>query len=32
VIHMADRHGVDSLDDLAKLTNHNIKRLLGEPA
>jgi len=32
VIHMADRHGVDNLDDLAKLTNHNIKRLLGEPA
>jgi DNA polymerase-3 subunit epsilon len=32
VIHMANRHGVDSLDDLAKLTNHNIKRLLGEPA
>ena len=32
VIHMANRHGVDNLDDLAKLTNHNIKRLLGEPA
>jgi len=32
VIHMANRHGVDSLDELAKLTNHNIKRLLGEPA
>jgi DNA polymerase-3 subunit epsilon len=32
VIHMAGRHGVDTLDDLAKLTNHNIKRLLGEPA
>jgi DNA polymerase-3 subunit epsilon len=32
VLHMADRHGVDNLDDLAKLTNHNIKRLLGEPA
>lgn len=32
VIHMADRHGVDNLDDLAKLTNHNIKRILGEPA
>jgi len=32
VIHMANRHGVDNLDELAKLTNHNIKRLLGEPA
>lgn len=32
VIHMAERHEVDNLDDLAKLTNHNIKRLLGEPA
>jgi len=32
VIHMANRHGVNSLDELAKLTNHNIKRLLGEPA
>jgi len=32
VIHMANRHGVDNLDDLAKLTNHTIKRLLGEPA
>lgn len=32
VIHMANRHGVDNLDDLAKLTNHNIKCLLGEPA
>lgn len=32
VLHMADRHGVDNLDDLAKLTNHNIKHLLGEPA
>lgn len=32
VLHMADRHGVDNLDELAKLTNHNIKHLLGEPA
>jgi len=32
VIHMANRHGVDNLDELAKLTNHTIKRLLGEPA
>ncbi len=32
VLHIADRHGVDNLDELAKLTNHNIKHLLGEPA
>lgn len=29
-IHMADRHGVTSLDELAKLTNHKIKSLLPE--
>jgi DNA polymerase-3 subunit epsilon len=32
VIHMADRHGVSSLDELAKLTNHKIKSLRPEPA
>jgi len=32
VIHMADRHGVSSLDELAKLTNHKIKSLLPESA
>lgn len=30
VIHMANRHGVSSLDELAKLTNHTIKRLIPE--
>lgn len=28
VIHMAARHGVETLDELAKLTNHKIKNLL----
>jgi DNA polymerase-3 subunit epsilon len=32
VIHMADRHGVSSLDELAKLTNHKIKSLRPEQA
>jgi DNA polymerase-3 subunit epsilon len=32
VIHMADRHGVCSLDELAKLTNHKIKSLRPESA
>ncbi len=32
VIHMADRHGVSSLDELAELTNHKIKSLRPEPA
>lgn len=32
VIHMADRHGVSSLDELAKLTNHKIKSLRLESA
>jgi DNA polymerase-3 subunit epsilon len=32
VIHMADRHGVSSLDELAKLTNHKIKSLKPESA
>jgi DNA polymerase-3 subunit epsilon len=32
VIHMADRHGVSSLDELAKLTNHKIKSLRPESA
>ena len=32
VIHMADRHGVSSLDDLADLTNHKIKSLRPESA
>ena len=32
VIHMADRHGVSNLDELAKLTNHKIKSLRPEPA
>lgn len=32
VLHMANRHGVDNLDELAELTNHKIKHLLGEPA
>lgn len=27
VIHMANRHGVDSLEELAKATNHKIKEL-----
>jgi DNA polymerase-3 subunit epsilon len=30
VIHMADRHGVSSLDELAELTNHKIKSLRPE--
>jgi DNA polymerase-3 subunit epsilon len=32
VIHMADRHGVSSLDALAELTNHKIKSLRPESA
>lgn len=32
VIHMADRHGVSSLDELAKLTNHKIRGLRAESA
>jgi DNA polymerase-3 subunit epsilon len=32
VIHMADRHGVSSLDELAELTNHKIKSLRPESA
>ncbi|MFM1846025.1 MAG: hypothetical protein RIS19_498 [Actinomycetota bacterium] len=32
VIHMADRHGVSSLDELAELTNHKIKSLRPEAA
>jgi DNA polymerase-3 subunit epsilon len=32
VIHMADRHGVSSLDELAELTNHKIKSLRPEQA
>jgi DNA polymerase-3 subunit epsilon len=32
VIHMADRHGVSSLDELAELTNHKIKSLKPESA
>jgi DNA polymerase-3 subunit epsilon len=32
VIHMADRHGVSSLDELAQLTNHKIKSLRPESA
>jgi DNA polymerase-3 subunit epsilon len=32
VIHMADRHGVSSLDELAKFTNHKIKSLRPESA
>ena len=32
VIHMADRHGVSSLDELAELTNHKIKTLRPEQA
>jgi DNA polymerase-3 subunit epsilon len=32
VIHMADRHGVSSLDELASLTNHKIKSLKPERA
>ena len=32
VIHMADRHGVSTLDELAKLTNHKIKSLRPESA
>ena len=32
VIHMADRHGVSSLDELAKLTNHTIKSLRPKPS
>jgi DNA polymerase-3 subunit epsilon len=32
VIHMADRHGVSSLDELAELTNHKIKSLGPESA
>jgi DNA polymerase-3 subunit epsilon len=32
VIHMADRHGVSSLDKLAELTNHKIKSLRPEQA
>jgi DNA polymerase-3 subunit epsilon len=30
VIHMANRHGVYSLDELAKLTNHTLKSLVPE--
>ena len=30
VIHMSHRHGVSSLDELAKLTNHTIKNLVPE--
>jgi DNA polymerase-3 subunit epsilon len=30
VIHMANRHGVSSLDELAKLTNHTLKSLVPE--
>jgi len=32
VIHMADRHGVSSLDELAELTNHKIKSIRPEQA
>jgi DNA polymerase-3 subunit epsilon len=32
VVHMADRHGVSSLDELAELTNHKIKSLRPEQA
>ena len=32
VIHMAGRHGVSSLDELAELTNHKIKSLRPESA
>jgi DNA polymerase-3 subunit epsilon len=32
VIHMAGRHGVSTLDELAELTNHKIKTLLPESA
>jgi DNA polymerase-3 subunit epsilon len=28
VIHMANRHGVSSLEELAKLTNHTLKNLV----
>ena len=30
VIHMAQRHGVSSLDELAKFTNHTLKNLVPE--
>ena len=30
VIHMAQRHGVSSLEELAKLTNHTLKNLVPE--
>lgn len=30
VIHMANRHGVESIEDLAEATNHKLKRLLPE--
>jgi len=30
VIHMANRHGVESIDELAEATNHKLKRLVPE--